>query len=250
MPKQSKEHIELWDKYISLYGEKLKDYTPKIYENTQNTAVIVEPREHKDLEVVIKNVMYFLNESDSTEKWGLKVYHGTKNENFVKNILKNCKNVKLENLNVEDLQGIDYNNLLKTSNFWKSTPTNNILLFQTDSLLLKFGIDRFISYIYIGAPWIRFREGKIVGNGGLSFRKKSKMIEISETYVNNEITMEDIYFCKYLKDEDLPDIGIAKQFSVEDVEYDDPLGVHQPKIDLTLLEKILKKGLKRINYGK
>jgi hypothetical protein len=247
MPKQSKEHIELWDKYISLYGEKLKDYTPKIYENTDYQAVIVEPREHKDLETVIKMVMYFLNESASDIKWGLSIFHGEKNKKMVKKITKKWNNLDLHNLWIEDLPGLEYNQLLKGSKFWKSIDSENILIFQTDSTLLKFGIDKFISYIYIGAPWIRFREGKIVGNGGLSFRKKSKMIEISETYVNDEITMEDIYFCKYLKDEDLPDIGIAKQFSVEDVEYDDPLGVHQPKIEPTLLEKILKNGLTNIN---
>jgi len=246
MPKQSKEHIELWDKYISLYGEKLKDYTPKIYENTDYQAVIVEPREHKDLETVIKMVMYFLNESDSDIKWGLSIFHGEKNKKMVKKITKKWDNLDLHNLWIEDLPGLEYNQLLKGSKFWKSIDSENILIFQTDSTLLKFGIDQFISYIYIGAPWIRFREGKIVGNGGLSFRKKSKMIEISETHVNDEITMEDIYFCKYLKDEDLPDIGIAKQFSVEDVEYDDPLGVHQPKVKIELLEKILKNGLDNI----
>ena len=246
MPKQSKEHIELWDKYISLYGEKLKDYTPKIYENTDYQAVIVEPREHKDLETVIKMVMYFLNESDSDIKWGLSIFHGEKNKKMVKKITKKWDNLDLHNLWIEDLPGLEYNQLLKGSKFWKSIDSENILIFQTDSTLLKFGIDKFISYIYIGAPWIRFREGKIVGNGGLSFRKKSKMIEISETHVNDEITMEDIYFCKYLKDEDLPDIGIAKQFSVEDVEYDDPLGVHQPKVKIELLEKILKNGLDNI----
>jgi hypothetical protein len=247
MPKQTQEHIELWNKYISLYGEKLKDYTPKIYENTDYQAVIVEPREHKDLETVIKMVMYFLNESASDIKWGLSIFHGEKNKKMVKKITKKWNNLDLHNLWIEDLPGLEYNQLLKGSKFWKSIDSENILIFQTDSTLLKFGIDKFISYIYIGAPWIRFREGKIVGNGGLSFRKKSKMIEISETYVNDEITMEDIYFCKYLKDEDLPDIGIAKQFSVEDVEYDDPLGVHQPKIEPTLLEKILKNGLTNIN---
>lgn len=246
MPKQTKEQIQIWDKYISLYSEKLKDYSPKIYENTDYQAVIVEPRHHKDLETVIKNVMYFLNESDSDIKWGLKVYYGTKNENFVKNIVKNWKNVKLESLNVEDLNGILYNNLLKTPNFWKSIESNNILIFQTDSLLLKFGIEKFISYIYIGAPWIRFREWKIVGNGGLSFRKKSRMIEISENYKNDDITMEDIYFCKYLNDNELPDISVAKQFSVEDVEYDNPLGLHQPKINPILLECLLKTGLENI----
>lgn len=245
MPKQSKENKKLWDKYISLFGNKLNQYSPKIYE-TDYCAVIVEPREQKDLEVVLKNVMYFLNDSGSDVKWGLKIYHGTKNEDFVKNIVKDWENVKLENLNVVDLSGILYNDLLKTPTFWKSLDTNNNLIFQTDSLLLKFGIDEFISYIYIGAPWIRFREGEIVGNGGLSFRKRDKMIEISETYKDDSITMEDIYFCKYLDHFDIAPYGVAKQFSVEDVQYDDPLGLHQPKIETELLEKILKNGLDNI----
>jgi hypothetical protein len=250
MPKQTEEHIRIWNEYIQKYGTKLKRYVPKIYENTDYSAVIVEPREHKDLETVIKTVMYFLNESDSKIKWGLTIIHGESNKKFVKKIVDKWEGVELQNLWVNNLTPIQYNRMLMGSQFWKQLKTENILLFQTDSTLVKFGIDQFISYIYIGAPWIKFREGKIVGNGGLSFRKKSKMIEISETYVNDEITMEDIYFCKYLKEEDLPDIGIAKQFSVEDVEYDDPLGLHQPKINPILLENILKKGLKRISYGK
>lgn len=246
MPKQTEEHIRVWNHYIQEYGIKLKNYTPKIYENTNYQAVIVEPREHKDLETVIKTVMYFLNESDSKIKWGLTIIHGESNKKFVKHIVNKWEGVELQNLWVNNLTPLQYNQLLMGSQFWKSINSENIMLFQTDSTLVKFGIDKFISYIYIGAPWIRFREGKIVGNGGLSFRKKSKMIEISENYKNDDITMEDIYFCKYLKDEDLPDIGVAKQFSVEDVEYDDPLGLHQPKIDPILLEKILKKGLKRL----
>lgn len=245
MPKQSKTHIEIWNKYISLFGDRLTTYSPKIYD-TDYCAVIVEPREHKDLEVVLKNVMYFLNESNSEVKWGLKIYHGIKNENFVKNITKNWENVKLNNLNIDDLSGLKYNSLLKTSNFWKSIKANNILIFQTDSLLLKFGIDEFFSYIYIGAPWIRFREGKIVGNGGLSFRNRDKMIEISSNFKNDDITMEDIYFSKYMNDSDVAPYEIAKRFSVEDVEYDNPLGVHQPKIDSNLMELILKNGLNNI----
>lgn len=245
MPKQSKENKELWDKYISLFDNRLKHFSPKIYKSDY-TAVIVEPRKHPHLEVVLKNVMYFLNESNSDIKWGLKIYHGTENGNYVKNIVENWDNVELESIGVSDLNGILYNNLLKTTNFWKSIESNNVLIFQTDSLLLKFGIDEFISYIYIGAPWIRFREGEIVGNGGLSFRKRDKMVEISEIYKDESISMEDIYFCKYLDHFDIAPYGVAKQFSVEDVQYDDPLGLHQPKIETELLEKILKNGLDNI----
>ena len=150
MGKQTEEHIKIWDKYISLYSDKLKHYSPKIYENTNYTAVIVEPRNHKDLNTVIKNVMYFLNESDSKIKWGLKIYHGHNNKSFIKNIIKGWDGVLLENLNINDLSGKLYNDLLKTPTFWKSIPSENILIFQTDSILLKFGIDEFISYDFVG----------------------------------------------------------------------------------------------------
>ena len=172
--------------------------------------------------------MYYLNESDSNIKWGLKIYYGNKNKKFVKNFTKEW-DVQLENLEVDDLSGILYNNMLKTTKFWNTIPTENVLIFQTDTILRRFGIDEFISYNYVGAPWIRYREGKNVGNGGLSFRKKSRMLDITKEFQDDEITMEDIYFCKYLKDEDIAPYDIAKKFSVEDVYYENPLGLRSTK---------------------
>ena len=244
MPKQSEEHIEIWDKYISLYREKLKDYSPKIYK-TDHCAVIVEPREHKDLEIICKNVMYYLNESGSDIKWGLKIYYGNKNKEFVKKFTQTWNNIQLENLEIDDLSGILYNNMLKTTKFWETIPTENVLIFQTDTILRRFGIDEFTSYNYVGAPWIRYREGKIVGNGGLSFRKKSRMLEIIRDFQDDTIDMEDIYFCKYLKNEDIAPYDVAKKFSVEDVYYQNPLGLHQPKVDLDNLDFLLKINLNK-----
>ena len=54
-------------------------------------TVIIEPRIDEYLETVIKNIIYFLNESDSEVKWGLKIYHGNKNKEFVENFTKNWK---------------------------------------------------------------------------------------------------------------------------------------------------------------
>lgn len=245
MPKQSEEHIEIWNKYISLFDIKLKDYSPKIYD-TDYCAVIVELREHPDFEVIVKNVMYFLNESGSDIKWGLKIYHGTNNKQYVKNIVKDWENVHLENLNLENLDIQLYNDLFKSTKFWKSLPCNNILIFQTDSVMLRFGIDEFLQYTYVGAPWHRYREGVVVGNGGFSFRKRNKMLEIINEYDVNSIIQEDIYFSKYLKEEDVPNLQISKRFSVEDVYYKNPLGIHQPKIEYDKLESILNNGLNNI----
>ena len=249
MPKQNKLHIDVWNKGLFNIKKQLLNYIPSIFNNTDYTAVIIEPRNHEDLEIICKNVMYYLNESDSNIKWGLKIYYGNKNKKFVKNFTKEW-DVQLENLEVDDLSGILYNNMLKTTKFWNTIPTENVLIFQTDTILRRFGIDEFISYNYVGAPWIRYREGKNVGNGGLSFRKKSRMLDITKEFQDDEITMEDIYFCKYLKDEDIAPYDIAKKFSVEDVYYENPLGLHQPKIDPTYLSNLLVINLHKDNFIK
>jgi len=102
------------------------------------------------------------------------------------------------------------------------------LIFQTDSLLLKSNIhklDAFLKYDYVGAPWTN--EG--VGNGGLSLRRKSKILEtIATRNPNLHYEVEDTYFCEnnpvHLEK---PTFEEAKSFSVENVYYPDPIGVHQ-----------------------
>ena len=50
---------------------------------------------------------------------------------------------------------------------------------------------------------------------------------------------EDIFFCKHLKDTDVPSLELSKEFAVEDIYYKTPLGLHQPKIEPKKLKKIL-----------
>ena len=71
-----------------------------------------------------------------------------------------------------------YNNLLKNIDLYENIPTETFLIFQTDTLInpkYKHLIYEFIDYDYVGAPWSFNSQ---VGNGGLSLRKKSKMIDI------------------------------------------------------------------------
>ena len=245
MAVQTNKHKNIWNEYLLKFKQKLSTYLPNIYD-TDYCAVIIEPRTHEYLETIIKNIIYFLNEGDSDIKWGLKIYHGDKNKEFVEKITKNWKNTKLQNLNIDWDDSLEYNKLLKTTKFWESLESNNILMFQTDTLLLRHGIDEYLEYNYVGAPWSKEKEGKIIGNGGLSFRKKEKMIDIINKYPNTSITNEDIYFCKYLNIDDIPTYEKCKMFSVEDVVSDNPFGVHQPKVDPKILKKILKGGFDSI----
>jgi hypothetical protein len=72
----------------------------------------------------------------------------------------------------------DYNALLTSKEFWqKFEKFDRVLIFQHDSKLLRTGIEEFLEWDYVGAPW-KFQEHG--GNGGLSIRNPRTMIEIIE----------------------------------------------------------------------
>jgi hypothetical protein len=241
--KQSEDHVLIWNNHIDKLKDIFSDYIPKIYEDSDYQAIIIETRNHSNLETVIKNVMYFLNETNSNIKWSLRMFHGNNNQKFIKELTKKWRGVRLTNLYCNNFTINDYNDLMLSKNFWEEIK-NNVLIFQTDSILLRDGIDEFLEWEYIGAPWVKPKEGKLVGNGGLSFRKTQKMIDIINKNVYSDFINEDIYFCKFL--EDLPPLSVAKRFSVEDIYYSNPLGIHQPKIDPQKLKELLDKSLERI----
>ncbi len=232
-------YLEIWNKHLENMNKKLVDYTPSLPVDSDYFAVIVEPRIDENIETIIKTVMYYLE--DSSKKWGLQIFHGTKNIEQILSITKNWDNVFLENLNKDNLTKREYNDMMMTTDFWNKVKGKKILSFQNDSILLKGGIDQFLKYDYIGAPWVKPKEGYFVGNGGLSLRNKDRMIEICE--LNNDksnIPLEDIFFVKNLKGEGVADIETAYNFSMEDIFSENAMGLHNPiKIDPNLLEKVL-----------
>ena len=60
------------------------------------------------------------------------------------------------------------------------------------------------------------------GNGGLSFRKKSKMIKVCDEYENGH---EDFFFSS--KNLFYPDKNISQNIFVETIFSENPLGVHK-----------------------
>lgn len=232
-------YLEIWNKHLENMKKKLVDYVPSLPVDSDYFAVIVEPRIDENIETIIKTVMYYLE--DSHKKWGLQIFHGTKNVEQILSITKNWDNVSLVNLGKDNLTKREYNDMMMTTNFWNKVKGKKILSFQNDSILLKGGIDQFLKYDYIGAPWIKPKEGYFVGNGGLSLRNKDKMIEICKLNDDkSNIPLEDIFFVKNLKGEGVADIEIAYNFSMEDIFSEHAMGLHNPiKIDPNLLEKML-----------
>lgn len=232
-------YLEIWNKHLENMKKKLVDYVPSLPVDSDYFAVIVEPRIDENIETIIKTVMYYLE--DSHKKWGLQIFHGTKNVEQILSITKNWNNVSLINLGKDNLTKREYNDMMMTTDFWNKVKGKKILSFQNDSILLKGGIDQFLKYDYIGAPWVKPKEGYFVGNGGLSLRNKDKMIEICK--LNNDksnIPLEDIFFVKNLKGEGVADVETAYNFSMEDIFSEHAMGLHNPiKIDPNLLEKML-----------
>jgi hypothetical protein len=220
------------------------------YEKFQNdayTAIIIEPRKHKALHFVLKN---FLENLDNN--WNFIIFHGNLNKEYIENIIKTKLNkykerITLISLNVDNINdGHEYSKILTAEKFYDYIPNETFLIFQTDALInpkYKNKINDFLIYDYVGAPWLYLND---VGNGGLSLRKKSKMLEIIRNcpYVDNKDmnNVEDLYFSRNkCKNINLykPNVDKAKEFSSETIWNPTSFGIHKvwQYFDINIIKK-------------
>ena len=196
------------------------------------TAIIVEPRKHKALSFVLHNFLQNLS-----DEWNIILFHGNQNIEFINEILKNelsqyVHRITLENLYVDNLTIKEYNHLfIYNRDFYSKIPTETFLVFQTDTMIFeknKHLLNMFLEYDYVGAPWNHYPINReTVGNGGLSLRKKSKMLEIMDKSPYRHLP-EDVYFsCPINVSIHKPTFEVAKLFSVEETFSNITFGCHQ-----------------------
>lgn len=203
------------------------------------TAFIVEPRKHKALSFVIKNFLENLPEED----WSFIIFHGNKNLDYVNNILENDiterdrTRITLINLHIDNLTTCEYSDMFKRKDFYDHIPSETFLVFQTDTMIFeehRHIIYDFLDYDYVGAPWKKSfewaKQFNYVGNGGLSLRKKSKMLELIKNIDIHIIKNEDMFFSRNQEDIFVkkPEYEMAKKFSIETVFSDTTFGCHSP----------------------
>ena len=120
----------------------------------EKIAVIIEPRQHKGLPVVVRNVLRNLDAS-----WSVQIFHGIGNLTWLKEELKEELKegrIYLTKILVTNLTLLDYNHIMLSVDFWENVIGERVLLFETDSALCDHSahkIEDFLSYDYIGAPW-------------------------------------------------------------------------------------------------
>jgi len=206
------------------------------------TVVLIEPRKHNALGFVVKNLLENLG-----PEWKMILFHGTENEEWVKNMMEGDwlafkERITLSNLGTANLvYPGGYNTLLKSKEFHEKIPTELFLVAQTDSMICpqnKDLLDKFLQYDYIGAPWNI--DIPAVGNGGFSLRRKSKMLEIIEKYPSVDPgDHEDRYYARNILEigGKVPSKEEAREFSQEQMSFPMSFGVHAPwKHGIDILE--------------
>lgn len=229
-------------------------------------AAIVEPRE----EYLVECIKHFMDTLPQYTHF--QVYHGTENKEIVyANFGSYIASGKMSawDLNVKNLTIQGYSALLTSESFWRSIQSDRVLIFQTDAALCsetKLNIEMFYAYDFIGAPmpsyiniliWLRFLfTGCLIThlryfNGGLSFRRRNKMLELITKHPWNYMWPEDVWFCAHLPQINgvLPTIAAARTFSFEAEQLAGvPLGVHKPRKEWSALSQICPqvKNIKRV----
>lgn len=130
-------------------------------------AVIIETREIPNLHTIINDHMKFLPEG-----WGLTVFHGISNHKLLK---ENLPTASFIDLQCRSIDSKTLNRLLTSTYFWNNIQYDKILMFHPDSGILRKGIEEFLEWDYIGAPWI---DNELGGNGGLSIRSKEMTLRL------------------------------------------------------------------------
>ena len=142
--------------------------------------------------------------------WDLYVFHGKTKYDYADKCTKNITKRKkfLFSLDTDNLTADEYNHLFKQLSFWNKVNADQILVFQTDTVLCKnslYKIEDFMKYDYIGCPYDGNYIGKnpyrawgdnyFYGIGGLSFRKKSFMLDcINRNPSVDPNFAEDVFF--------------------------------------------------------
>jgi hypothetical protein len=148
----------------------------------------------------------------------------------------------LENISMPASYGA-YSDLLVSCAFWESLSGEFVLVFQSDSRFCL-GEDRPIDfftglgYDWIGAPWPvsadwnpLIRLGLLVGNGGLSLRKRSAMLDCCVPRTHRREHIEDFHLLRCLEPHRVASIAHAEMFSAEGYfatnNEKPPFGVHK-----------------------
>ena len=172
--------------------KKLHSFTDAL--SVQLEAVLIVGDGGRDSHMLVPVLLHFARQLHDV--WPITVYATTTSANTlfrdgrVLDLLQTGR-VSTRNLGSTSVAFKTFNNLLMTKAFWNSLQGEHILIFQTDTALCRpTGLEEYLQYDYIGAPWggevtcpFKGAHGEDlgnvkVGNGGFSLRRKRAMLAV------------------------------------------------------------------------
>ena len=190
---------------------------------------LVEGRIHPHMEFLIYSIAYF------AKGWKIIVCCSDKNERWLKEVLGPrsseilCKRVF--NGSADREQGRkDYNDLLRSAEFYESLPADSLVFLETDCYIRKpLPLYEWNKYDYIACPitWESNMETPSLV-GGASFRKRDAAIRVCKEYISDEWA-HDIFMNEGTKSLGFkrPTFEEAIPWFTESCLYEDPVVVHQ-----------------------
>jgi hypothetical protein len=109
-----------------------------------------------------------------------------------------------------------YNVMMTSSMIWSVLPFDYVLLIEHESGILRYGIEEFIKYDYVGSPWKFQQHG---GNGGFSLRKVDTMLEVTKRFKFTGGMNEDVWFSNNMFENgfNIAPRDICKKFACETI---------------------------------
>jgi hypothetical protein len=213
-----------WTNHFKRVNENKTEYSCEI--------ILIEGREHSLLLPVIQNIRTIFPEIP------LHVIGTLQNQNILNEYKeKNVFQLTILNTNVFDV--IDFNKLMVSSDFWINIASKEkVILTQIDAWFCdkpRMNIKDYFIYDYVGAPWFENQVGgvsSLVGNCGLCICSRNIFIDLCRNNSFDKFKKEhkteaiDLFFSSKIHNK--PCSVVAKAFSVENVFYDRPIGVHKP----------------------
>jgi hypothetical protein len=234
--------IPFWSDVLQKQCSYIRQVKPTFANRASNhkVAIIIEPRKYPWLEAVVRNVMYYLG-----EEWNLEIVTSEDHKEWVSALFPGCS-YRISTIPFDNINQSIYNAFLLHSWFWMRLREEHVLVFQSDCIMFRRGVDAYLEYDYVGANYfnplhVAPRTGGI--QGGFSLRRRSTMIECLQKITWDDIHKyrkahgmkrlceplhEDIFFtyaCEILQKRVVP-ISERKAFSIEAEYYERPIAHH------------------------
>lgn len=258
-----------WDEFIKICVD-LNSFLPKKYpninKNSDKKSILVETRNLPHNEFVIKNTIQKLGDG-----WGHIIFCHERNYEQIKTICCDISDLIEINLLENELDRNDYNNLFLDFNFWKKINCKKILIYQTDTFIVKKIDDCFLDYDYVAGLWPKshtnfLKENNVdieIGNGGLCIRdvdmvKEALLSDLNDAVKNNNFVdktlskmTEDTFYSFFFKNKKIPPTSKCLDFSCEcSINHfnENSFGYHKPWNSFITSEELNKK-LKKLFFN-